>query len=154
MRLDIPNKGNYDIKNIALDYNGTLATDGEIEESTLKLLSNLAKKFNIYILSADTHGSITKKLKEMPFEVIVVSSENGQKDKADFIKQIGAEETIAIGNGNIDILMFREAIVSIGIMGSEGIAVKALLEADIVVENIRTALNLIENPLRIIATLR
>lgn len=154
MKLDIPNKGIYNINNIALDYNGTLATDGEIEESTLKLLLNLAEKFNIYILSADTHGNIAKKLKDKPFEVIVVSSENGQKDKADFIKQIGSEETIAIGNGNIDILMFREAIVSIGIMGREGIAVKALLEADIVVASIKTALELIENPLRIIATLR
>ena len=154
MELAIPNKGLYDFRYLLLDYNGTLATDGEISEQALQRLDGLSESFEIYILSADTHGTLREKLKGKPYEVRVVSSDQGQKEKGDFVEGLGAQHVIAIGNGNIDIQMFEKAALSIGIMGKEGIATKAILHTDLIVGHIEEALDLLLYPKRLIATLR
>lgn len=154
MELAIPNKGTYDFRYLVLDYNGTLATDGEISEQALQRLDGLSESFQIYILSADTHGTLREKLKGKPYEVRVVSSDQGQKEKGDFVEGLGAQHVIAIGNGNIDIQMFEKAALSIGIMGKEGIATKAILHTDLIVGHIEEALDLLLYPKRLIATLR
>jgi soluble P-type ATPase len=50
--------------------------------------------------------------------------------------------------------MLKNAILGIGILSSEGIAKETLLAADIIATDIYTALELIDKPLRIVATLR
>jgi len=50
--------------------------------------------------------------------------------------------------------MFKEAALSICILGEEGTAVNALLNAHIIVNNINDALDLFLFPKRLVATLR
>ena len=61
---------------------------------------------------------------------------------------------IGVGNGNNDIDMLKNAELGIAIIGKEGCSVKSLLSADIVVNNIIDAINLLLNEKRMIATLR
>ena len=61
---------------------------------------------------------------------------------------------IAIGQGANDAAMLKEAALGIGVMSPEGAATETLLSADIVVPNIFVAFDLLDNPLRIAATLR
>jgi soluble P-type ATPase len=61
---------------------------------------------------------------------------------------------VAIGQGANDAAMLEAAVIGIGILSQEGIAQRALLAADILVPNIFAALELLDKPLRIVATLR
>jgi soluble P-type ATPase len=50
--------------------------------------------------------------------------------------------------------MLKEAALGICVFSAEGVAIETFLGADLVVPDIFTALELLEKPLRIVATLR
>ena len=76
------------------------------------------------------------------------------EQKAAFVNQLGADKVIAIGQGANDAAMLKAAIIGIGLVSLEGIAVDTLLSADIIVPDIHEALELLNKPLRIVASLR
>jgi len=61
---------------------------------------------------------------------------------------------IAIGQGSNDAGMLQLAAIGICILSNEGTAIQALSAADILAKDIYQALELIEKPLRLVATLR
>ena len=61
---------------------------------------------------------------------------------------------MAIGQGANDAEMLKAAGLGICVLSVEGTAVEALLAADLVTANIFDALELLEKPLRIVASLR
>lgn len=142
------------LKNILLDLNGTLTVNGVLPAGVKERINLLKEKFSIYLLTADTFGTGGMIARELGIEVFRLGEANGRQDKLDFLKSLGREETVAIGNGFNDVLMLEEAALSIVIIGGEGCAVEALLKADIAVTDINTALDLLINPMRLVATLR
>lgn len=62
--------------------------------------------------------------------------------------------TVAIDNGRNDLEMFKSCILSIAVIGTEGCFAKAIFEADIVVNNVIDAIDLLLKNNRINATLR
>jgi soluble P-type ATPase len=50
--------------------------------------------------------------------------------------------------------MLREAALGIAVLGPEGLALDALQSADMVVPDIHAALSLLQDPRRLVATLR
>lgn len=154
INIDIPGYGNLELENIVLDYNGTIAKDGEFKEELEELISALSKVFKIYVITADTFGTVEKNLKNIEVTIKKLVGNSEREEKQEFIKELGANKTVAIGNGNNDILMLSEAQIGICIMGEEGCAKSALENADIVIGNIRLALELFKSPKRLIATLR
>lgn len=70
------------------------------------------------------------------------------------MNSLDLEKTVAMGNGNNDQLILKEAALGIAILGDEGISVTALKQADIMVKNISDALDLLLKPKRLMATLR
>ena len=84
----------------------------------------------------------------------IIQKENEIIQKKEFINKLNSENVIAIGNGANDVGMLEAAAIGICVLSPEGTNVKALMTADIVVQDILTALELIGNPLRIVATLR
>jgi soluble P-type ATPase len=152
--IDIPGWGNMEIEHLVLDLNGTLATDGKIPSEVKKKISSLAGRVRIYILTADTQGTATEEIREMKVELVKVAAEDSKEGKFDFLKSLDLEKTVAMGNGNNDELILKEAALGIAILGDEGISVIALKQADIMVKNISDALDLLLKPKRLIATLR
>ena len=152
--LEIPGYKNLDIKNIVFDYNGTLAKDGQVTEEVKKLLKEICLVFNVYVITADTFGSVKNELKEFDLEVKVLSSSNHTKEKMEFVLSLGKEMTVAIGNGNNDKMMIDTAILSIAIIGEEGCSKEALLASDIVCKDIKSAIELLLHTKRLVATLR
>ena len=61
---------------------------------------------------------------------------------------------VAVGHGGNDAAMLREAALGICVLSPEGVALEALQAADLIVPDIFAALELLEKPLRIVATLR
>jgi P-type E1-E2 ATPase len=74
--------------------------------------------------------------------------------KAAFVRGLGAEHVVAIGNGANDAAMLQKAAIGIAVLGPEGLALEALLAADVVAPDILTALELLQDPARLVATLR
>jgi soluble P-type ATPase len=61
---------------------------------------------------------------------------------------------VAIGQGANDAEMLRSAGIGICLLSKEGTAIESLLAADILVPDIYSAFELLEKPLRLVATLR
>jgi soluble P-type ATPase len=155
LEINIPGTlGLIKIKNLVFDYNGTLAIDGKLIPQVRRYLCELSKKVKIYVITADTFGSAEKGLEEIPCELIKVPSENQVQFKTDYIKLLGADRTIAFGNGRNDKLMLKEAKIGIAVIQPEGASPETILNADIVCNNIIDALELLSKYKRLKATLR
>lgn len=154
LKITIPEREDLHIKYAVFDFNGTLATDGKIHPSLKILFSQLKEFTEIYVLSADTYGSVQTECQDLGLEVHVLSQKNGAAEKREFVQNLGAKSTVCIGNGVNDGGMFEVCALSVIIMSEEGCAVQTLNKADIAVRNSEDALNLLLHPKRITATLR
>jgi len=150
--IDIPGWGNVDIENIVLDLNGTIATDGIFPIEVKEKINLLSERVNVYILTADTQGTASDRINGM--NLVKLPGEQSKKGKFEFLKTLDLERTVAIGNGNNDQLILKEAALGIAVLGEEGMSVSSMKNADIVVKNISDALDLFLKPKRLIATLR
>jgi soluble P-type ATPase len=70
------------------------------------------------------------------------------------LESLDPTKTVAIGNGNNDRLVLKEAAFGIAVFGDEGLSVSAMKNADVIVKSISDALDLFLKPKRLIATLR
>jgi len=154
MRIEIPGWGNMEAKNLILDMNGTIATDGKISPEVKEKINLLSQSLKIYVLTADTHGTASKEVEGLTVELIQVPDEDSKAAKGAFLSQIAPESTIAIGNGSNDQFLLREAALGIAVLGDEGLSLAALQSADVVVQDISQALNLLLKPKRLTATLK
>lgn len=152
--LPIPGFGEIKLQNLVLDYNGTIALDGRLIDGVGELLKQLSKSIDIFVITADTFGTVEKEMKDLPVRVIQINRGNEKEEKLQFIKQLGPNITAAIGNGNNDEFMLKEASIGICIMAQEGCSEKTLQCADLVIHDIKKALELFLYKNRLIATLR
>ncbi|MFT4058310.1 MAG: hypothetical protein QM652_02040 [Legionella sp.] len=142
------------ITDVIFDYNGTLAVDGILIAGVDKLLTTLARKLKIHVVTGDSLGTAKKELTGIPCTVHIVPSLEQGLAKQQYLQQLNAKNTIAIGNGRNDRQIMHDTAIGILILGTEGASVHALKEADILVANIFDAINLLEHPGRLLATLR
>ena len=77
-----------------------------------------------------------------------------QQAKLAFIEDLGAAQTVCIGNGRNDRLMLEAAGLGIAVIHEECAASATLAAADVVARSIVDALDLLLEPLRLVATLR
>lgn len=155
VQLEIPEFGKIELESLVMDYNGTLAVDGELQPGVANRLRILSTKLSLYVLTADTFGTVKSRLKSLPVEIVVLKgSDNQAKAKEAFVAKLGASQTAAIGNGRNDRLMVARARVGVAVMLSEGASTATVTAADVVVAKIEDALDLFLNPLRLKATLR
>ncbi len=152
--MEIPGRGVYSVEFLVLDMNGTISTDGRISGRFKDKINLLAKRLKVYILTADIRGDAQDRLGRMAAELVRIDGEEEAEQKKEFVSKIGAERTIAVGNGYNDHLMVKEAALGIAIIGREGAAKETICNADVVVTEIVDALDLILRPLRHQATLR
>ena len=154
MIIEIPGYKTLELKYLLLDYNGTIALDGAIPETVKERLKYLANEFEIYVLTADTHGTAKQMCEGLPVQIMTFPSDAAMYEKLRITKELGAEQCVAMGNGRNDILMCQEAELSIAIVGPEGACSKLISETDVCVTCITDALDLLRMPKRLIATLR
>jgi soluble P-type ATPase len=151
--IAVPGWGSVELGNLVLDLNGTLTESGDFIPGVVDYLERLrAKGFKVYVLSADTRGVLQQTFELSP-DIEAVVTETAE-DKKRFVESIGAETTVCVGNGNIDVEMFKVARLSICTVQAEGAATKAVLHANIVVTHISHALEILLDPDKLIATLR
>jgi P-type E1-E2 ATPase len=152
--IDIPGREHVEIDHLVLDYNGTIALDGNLIPDVLEMMEALSTQLTIHVLTADTHGTVREKLEGLPCQLHVISPGRQNRAKLDYIEHLGCDRVAAIGNGENDALMLKEAVIGIGILQTEGASTAALQAAAIVCTSIRDALNLFIKPARLKATFR
>lgn len=152
--IDIPGCRPMRLSDLILDYNGTIAFDGELMEGVKERLEFLSNSLGIQILTADTFGSVQERLSGIPCQLSVIPKENQAQAKLDYMRRLGCEGSVSIGNGRNDSLMLKEAALSIAVIQAEGAAAEAVFAADLVIPGILDALDLLRHPLRLTATLR
>jgi P-type E1-E2 ATPase len=154
IELTIPGRGLLELEHLVCDVNGTLAVDGQLPEGLARALTALRDRLELHLLTADTHGRQGQIDRQLNVEAYRITPGGEAGQKANYIAQLGPEHVAAIGQGANDAAMLQAAALGICVLSREGAAVETLLAADLVVPDIFTALELLEKPLRIVASLR
>lgn len=136
---------------LVLDYTGTLSLDGVLLPGVAERLAGISVGLRITIMTADTFGMAAGQTKGLPVDFKIIRT---GIEKAVAVSMMGGENVIAVGNGRNDVPMMDKAGLKIAVMGPEGVSAELVRVADIVVHDIRDALDLIIHPLRLKATLR
>ncbi|TFF92950.1 MAG: HAD family hydrolase [Promethearchaeota archaeon] len=155
-KINIPNYGEILIKNIIFDINGTIQFQGRISDEIVKKFQEIKQIYNIYLISADTRGNLkelaeklgVKYIKINPIDVSEAEAKNQELEK------LGKNETIAIGNGNNDSLMLKNALFGILLIGGEGATTKSLLNSDVIFTDPIDIIDFLKDEKAIIGTLR
>jgi len=154
LKISIPGFRELHLEHLVLDYNGTLACDGEIIPGVPEALKALAEHLQIHVVTADTFGKARANLEGLPCKLVVLPRDNQDRGKLAYVKRLDAARTVCVGNGRNDRLMLKEAALGIAVVLQEGAASETLHAADVCCTDIAAAFELLTNPLRLTATLR
>ena len=154
IELTIPGRGILQLEHLVCDVNGTLAKDGHLLDKVARLVAALKDRLTVHLLTADTYGRQAAIDLQLGLRAVRLQPGGEAEQKADYVRTLGAEHVIAIGQGANDAAMLKTAAIGIAVLGDEGLAVEALVSADLVAASIYDALNLLEFPTRLVATLR
>jgi soluble P-type ATPase len=152
--LEIPGFGPVRAEHLVSDFTGTLSADGKLLPGIEQQLVLLARVLRLHVVTSDTLGVVRAEMKQVPCDLRILSGSDHDVQKEDYVKKLGPEKVIAVGNGKNDRRMLRIARIGIVVSGIEGCAVEALANADIHVTNVHDGLNLLLKPERLTATLR
>src|SRR4029079_5742092 len=139
IELNIPGRGNLRLSHLVLDVNGTLAKDGRLLEKVPKPLAALRDRLTVHLMRADTYGREEYIDKMLGLQATRIQPGGEGEQKALYVRGLGAESGVAIGQGANDAAMLKAAAIGIAVMGEEGLAVEALLAAHVVAANIYEA---------------
>ncbi len=150
----IPGFADIALTHLVLDYNGTLALDGLPLMGVRERIEALCEHLSIHVVTADTFGKAAEALAGWPVSLSLLTPGEEAAQKEAYVKNLGAEGVVALGNGRNDCRMVGAACVGMVVLGPEGASGPALLSADVVCPSIVTALDLLLHPKRLKATLR
>lgn len=154
IELNIPGRGFLQLEHLVCDVNGTIAVDGRLQDGLSRRLNELSDRLTVHLVTADTQGVQRVIDHQLGFEAMRVEPGNEAIQKAAYVREIGAERVVAVGQGANDASMLKQAVIGICVLSREGTAMETLLASDLVVPDIDSALDLLEKPLRLVASLR
>jgi soluble P-type ATPase len=154
LEIDIPGFGKVRLEYLVSDFTGTLSVDGGLFHGVRERLNTIAEFLKVCILTADTFGKARVELEGVKCVMHILEGENHDVQKEEYVKKLGAESVVALGNGNNDRKMLKTARIGIAVCLSEGCAADAVKSADIITNSVLDALDLLLNHKRLKATLR
>jgi len=152
--VDVPGREALVFEHLVLDVNGTIASDGLAIDGVADAVRDLSRRLHVVAVTADARGTASALAEELGIDVRVIPSGEEGRAKLEYLEELGPNRCVAIGNGANDALMLRAAALGIAVIGAEGVAAGCLLAADVVTTSIADALSLVDDPLRLSATLR
>jgi len=152
--INVPGREKLETIHLVCDINGTIAKDGILMDGIGGKFNDLRNQLEIHLLTADTHGKQKEIDKILNLQSVIISTGNEAFQKGEFVRTLGAENVVAIGQGANDAEMLRAASLGICVISPEGTAMETLLAADLVVPDIYAGLKLLEKPLLVVADLR
>ncbi|MBI5952043.1 MAG: HAD family hydrolase [Chloroflexi bacterium] len=154
IKFNVPGRGDYELEHLVMDVNGTLAIDGQLMDGVAAKVASLRESLTIHLLTADTHGKQAVIDRQLGLVAVRIAAGGESTQKAEYVRKLGSERVVAIGQGANDAEMLATAQLGICVMSIEGVAKESLFAADLIAPDIFIALGLLEKPLRIVASLR
>jgi soluble P-type ATPase len=75
LEIEIPGYKILHLEYLVLDYNGTLACDGQLLPGVEPRLRQLSRQLKIHVLTADTFGTVQEALAGVPVEISVLTKD-------------------------------------------------------------------------------
>jgi len=154
IKVEIPGSDVLNLEHFVTDFSGTLSEDGAVLTGVREKLNELSGKLKIHVLTSDTFGRAREELKGVNCLLHILEGKGHTAQKEKYIKDLGADNVAALGNGNNDVLMLKAARLGICVCLREGCSRKALEASQIIVFSPLDAIDLLLSPKRLIATLR
>jgi len=154
LKIDIPGFKPIEAEHLVLDFNGTIAIDGRFVGDVIGHLVQVSEFLKVHVITADTFGTVRNELKDLPVVIKILEPEHQDKQKLNYINDLGPDRVVAIGNGKNDHLMLRGAALSIGIIQEEGAYSQIIYDTHLICTSINDALLILVNQKRLLATLR
>ncbi len=154
IQIQIPGSNDFTIENILLDFNGTIAIDGQLIEGVKDKINQHADLLAFHVITADTFGSVKNQLKDVSCTLHIIPEKNQALSKLSYLQTLEPKTTIGVGNGANDELILKEAVLGIAVLQQEGLASKTLAASDLVIQNILDLFKYFETPDRLVASLR
>lgn len=155
MKIEIPGRGELEIHHLLLDYNGTIACDGQLIPIVAEKIQVIHEQgVKVHVLTADTHGNARDQCGRLPVILQIFDRSDAAGSKAEIAEKLDGETCLCVGNGFNDGEMFAACGLAVAVIGKEGCAVESLVKADLVCTNIEDALDLLLKPKRMVASLR
>lgn len=86
LEINIPGDRKLQLIHLVLDYNGTIACDGEVIAGVKENLVALADKLQIHILTADTFGKARPGLEGIKCELSIIAPDAQDISKLEYVK--------------------------------------------------------------------
>lgn len=154
IEVNIPGYRKFQLEHLVLDYNGTIAFDGALIDGVKECLAELSQMLTVHVITADTFGSVKQALEDIDCKLAEIPLDHQDMAKLEYVKTLGREQTVSMGNGVNDRLMLKASALGVAVIQREGAASETLASADVVCTDILSALSLLIQPLRLTATLR
>ncbi len=154
IKFNIPGLGDYNLEHLVMDVNGTLAIDGQLIDGVAEKIASLGTQLTIHLLTADTHGRQATIDQQLSLSAVRITPGRESLQKWEYVRRLGSDKVAAIGQGANDAEMLKAAQLGICVISMEGTAKETLLASDLMTPTILSALELLEKPLRIVASLR
>lgn len=107
IEIIIPGFKTFELENLVLDLNGTLATDGIIPEKVIQKLNKLKQFLNIFIITAGTHGKLDEISEKISAKLVSITElEEKWEEYYTLITESPPKSTIVNKKGNI---IFKES---------------------------------------------
>lgn len=152
--LEIPGRDPLKIQHLVLDYNGTMAVDGNLYDGVKEVLSEISEYLTVHVITADTFGSVQSNLNGIDLTIKVLDPGRQDIAKKNYVDELGAESCVSIGNGLNDNLMLKQSALGIALIQNEGASSATLAASDIVCRQFTDAVRLLLKTDRLKATLR
>jgi soluble P-type ATPase len=146
--------GTLRLEHLVLDYNGTLAVDGELLPGVKRRLAALSARLHLHVVTADTFGKARAGLGGLDCTLEILEGAGEDRAKAAYVRRLGPDRVACIGNGRNDRRMLRIAALGIAVVQAEGASTEAVAAADLLVPAVTDALDLFLRPRRLVASLR
>lgn len=153
LTISIPGRGDLTLRHLLLDFNGTIAEDGQLAEGVAHRLRALSEVLSVSVVTADTHGTAAAACGGLPVEVLTYPTTDVGAIKKQVAEDLGSG-VVCMGNGFNDLQMAEVCDLSVCIIGREGCCGALVGRSDVVVTSITDGLDLLLKPDRLRATLR
>jgi P-type E1-E2 ATPase len=154
IELNIPGRGRLQLEHLVADVNGTLAVDGQLIPGVAASLLGISDRLDLHLVTADTHGGQAAIDDRLGIVAQRVDPKREVESKSEYVDGLGAETVVAIGQGANDAGMLRVAAIGVAVLSAEGLSTDTLSAADLLMPDFLSALELLERPMRLVASLR
>ncbi len=139
MDYNVSGVGEYNIDAIVFDLNGTLAFNGKLIKGVKKRFQKLKKLgCQLIIVSSDQYGNGRLIAKNLDVD-FYSASDTIEKEKV--LKKLNIPNIAAVGNGRVDIGLFRYAMLSVALIEGEGMHSEVINSADVLFTSINNVLD-------------